>query len=169
MTTATILGVVKDSSDALLPGVSVRATEVNTAVSRTVVSDDRGRYRVSDLPVGSYELKAALSGFKEFVQKGITLAISQEATINITLQVGAVSEQVTVVGEAPLVETSNAQVAGLVTSTQVRELPLNGRSFDQLALIQVQIQVSRRYQDWPSVSCQRMPKRSGFCNRDWAL
>ena len=140
VTTATMFGIVKDTSDAVLPGVAITVRNVETGVSRPAVADDRGRYRVPDLPIGSYEVRASLSGFKEFVQRGITLFVGQEAVINIVMQVGEVTEQVTVIGEAPLVETSNAQVAGLVNSTQVRELPLNGRSFDQLALIQAGVQ-----------------------------
>ncbi len=152
VTTASIFGTVKDATDAVLPRVTVTAKNVSTALSRSVTTDDQGRYRVPDLPVGSYDVRASQPGFKEFVRTGITLIVGQEAAINIVMQVGNVTEQVTIMAEAPLVDTTGAQVGGLVSSTQVRELPLNGRSFDQLALIQAGVRGFRQIQTSPNTS-----------------
>lgn len=142
-TTATILGTIKDQSGLILPGVTITITNLDTGLSRTVVSNDEGRYNVPHLGLGRYEVRASLAGFKEFVRSGITLVVGQNAVINIVMQVGEVVEQVTVTGETPLVETASPQLARLVSSTQMRELPLNGRSFDQLGLLQPGVQAFR--------------------------
>lgn len=144
ITSATISGVIKDSSAAVLPNVSVVISNQETGLKRSVATDDQGRYNARDLAVGSYEMAVSLTGFKEFVRKGITLVVGQNAVVNIQMELGDVSEQVVVTAEAPLIETTNAQLAGLVSSNQLRELPLNGRSFDQLALLQAGVQAFRR-------------------------
>ena len=151
-TTATILGVVKDQSGAVLPQATVTAQNTGTGSGRTVTTDPQGRYQISDLPIGNYDIRATLAGFKTFVQSGITLVIGQQAAINITMALGNVAEEVTVQAEAPLVETTNSQVAGLVSSTQLRQLPLNGRSYDQLALLQLGVQPFRQVQTTANTS-----------------
>jgi outer membrane receptor protein involved in Fe transport len=135
-TTGSILGVVQDTSQAVLPGVTVTATSIETNQSRTAISDDEGRYRLPLLPVGPYEVQAELTGFSTEVRRPITLTIGSEAVVNFTLGIGALTERVVVTGEAPLVETSNAVTAGLVDDKKIRDLPLNGRDFVQLALLQ---------------------------------
>lgn len=144
VTTATISGVVKDATAAVLPSVSITIKNVETGISRAITTDGQGRYYVPDLSVGSYEVRTNLTGFKEFLRDGITLVVGQNAVINITLELGDVSERVTVTGEAPLVDTTTSDVSHLVSSTQVRELPLNGRSYDQLALLQPGVQAFRQ-------------------------
>src|SRR5207247_1660580 len=84
------------------------------------------------LPVGAYELTTARPGFKQDVRRGIDLIVGQQAVINLTLEVGAAGEQVTVTEEAPLVNTTLSSTSGLISEQQIKELPLNGRSFDQL-------------------------------------
>ena len=135
-TTGSILGVVQDQSQAVLPGVTVTATSLETNQSRTAISDDEGRYRLPLLPVGPYEVQAELTGFSTEVRRPITLTIGSEAVVNFTLGIGALTERVVVTGEAPLVETSSAVTAGLVDAKKIRDLPLNGRDFVQLALLQ---------------------------------
>ena len=97
-----------------------------------VTTDAAGTYRVLLLPVGRYEVKAEASGFKATLETGISLVVGEEAVVNLRLQVGAVQEQVSVTSEAPLVNTTTAPVSGLVGERQVKDLPLNGRSFDNL-------------------------------------
>ncbi len=133
--TATILGVVQDQTRAVLPGVSVTARNLQTNLTRSVVSDESGLYRIPLLPVGTYEVTAELAGFKKFVQTGIELTINQQARIDITLEVGEISDVISVVGEAPLVETEKPAVSGLVDSKRVVDLPLNGRNPLQLAFV----------------------------------
>src|SRR5262249_7325210 len=130
--TATILGVVKDTSGAVIPGVSIAVKHTETGLTRTVISSETGDYNVPLLPVGAYELTTAMPGFKQQVRSGINLVVGQQAVINLTLEVGAPGEQVTVTEEAPLVNTTLSSTSGLITEQQIKELPLNGRSFDQL-------------------------------------
>src|SRR5436305_7694969 len=130
--TATILGVVKDTSGALIPGVSITVKHTDTGQTRTAISSDSGSYNVPLLPVGAYELTTTMPGFKQQVRTGINLVIGQEAVIDMTLEVGGTAEQITVSEEAPLVNTTLSSTSGLITEQQVKDLPLNGRSFDRL-------------------------------------
>src|SRR6266581_356647 len=128
----TISGVVQDSSGALIAGATITIRHVDTGTARTVTSDEGGRYIAPVLPLGNYELQAQQSGFQTEIRKGITLTVGREEVINLTLRVGAVQDEVTVTGEAPLVNTTTASVSGLVGEREVKDLPLNGRSFDNL-------------------------------------
>jgi carboxypeptidase family protein len=130
--TASVTGKVEDSSGGAIPGANVTVTSLETGAVRTVPSDEGGSYRVLSLPVGEYEIRAEKAGFKTASQTGINLVVGQQAVVNWKLEVGAVTEQVTVAGEAPLVNTTTASVSGLVGEKAVKELPLNGRSFDML-------------------------------------
>src|SRR5256712_1952759 len=130
--TATIVGVVKDISGALIPGVSIAVKHTDTGQTRTALSSDSGSYNVPLLPVGAYELTTTMPGFKQQVRTGINLVVGQQAVINLTLEVGAAAEQVTVTEEEPLVNTTLSSTSGLISEQQIKELPLNGRSFDQL-------------------------------------
>ena len=130
--TATIVGVVKDTSGALIPGVSITVKHTDTGQTRTAISSDSGSYNVPLLPVGAYEISTMMPGFKQQVRSGINLVIGQQAVIDITLEVGAAAEQITVSEEAPLVNTTLSSTSGLITEQQVKDLPLNGRSFDRL-------------------------------------
>src|SRR5438132_3032853 len=133
--TATILGTVKDTSGALVPGVSITVKHTESSLTRSVVSGERGAYTVPLLPVGAYEITTTMPGFKQVVRSGINLVVGQEAVVELTLEVGAPAEQVTVSEEAPLVNTTTASTSGVITEQQVKELPLNGRSFDNLILL----------------------------------
>lgn len=135
-TSATILGTVKDDTGAVLPGVSVGVQHVDTGTTRTIVTDDQGRYRVSNLALGNYEAQAELAGFQTAVRSGIKLSVGQEAVVDFTMQVGQISEKVVVTGEAALVQTTTSTMAALVDDKQIRDLPLNGRDFSQLATLQ---------------------------------
>ncbi|MBI3939829.1 MAG: TonB-dependent receptor [Acidobacteria bacterium] len=136
MTLATILGTVEDESKAVLPGVTVTAHNVETGLTRTTLTDEDGRYRIPQLPIGEYELRAELVGFQSTVHKGILLTVGQELDVRFTLKVGEITETVEVTGEAPMVETTNSTLAGLVDEKAIRDLPLNGRSFDELVTLQ---------------------------------
>jgi len=130
--TATIVGVVKDTSGALIPGVSITVKHTDTGQTRTAISTDSGSYNVPLLPVGAYEISTMMPGFKQQVRTGVNLVIGQQAVIDLTLEVGAAAEQITVSEEAPLVNTTLSSTSGLITEQQVKDLPLNGRSFDRL-------------------------------------
>src|SRR6202521_659885 len=130
--TASLTGRVEDPSGAGIPETNVTVTSLETGATRTVTSDEGGAYQVLSLPVGRYDMKAEKTGFKAAVETGINLVVGQQGVVNLKLEVGSVGEQVTVTGEAPLINTTTSSVSGLVGEKQVKELPLNGRSFDLL-------------------------------------
>ncbi|MBI4478821.1 MAG: TonB-dependent receptor [Acidobacteria bacterium] len=134
--TGTILGTIKDQSGAVLPGAEVIAKNVETGSSRSIVSGSRGEYRIPALAVGTYEVQATMAGFQTGVRQGIALNLGREAVVDFSLQVGAVTEQVTVTEEAPLINTTSATVSGLVDPKQMRDIPLNARSFIELVPLQ---------------------------------
>ena len=135
-TTAIISGTVVDETGGVLPGVEVSVTNVETGITRDSVSDDEGRYRVPQLPPGDYEVSGSLTGFQTIVRSGITLTVGRHAQVELALRVGEISERVTVTGEAALVETTTSAMSGLVDEQQIRDLPLNGRNFLQLTLLE---------------------------------
>ena len=134
--TGTILGVVKDPSGASVPNVTVTALDTESNFTRTATTQNDGAFRFSALPVGHYEIQAEATGFKKETQTGLTLDVAQEAVVNFTLQVGTAEQQVEVTAEAPQVDTTTSSLAHLVTDNQIAELPLNGRSFVSLSLMQ---------------------------------
>src|ERR1700731_2734244 len=136
VTTGTISGIVQDQSGAAIAGVEVTVKNVDTGIARTLTSDPGGRYTAPDLPLGNYEVQAQHSGFQTEVRSGITLTVGREAVVNIALKVGQLSEKVTITGEAPLVESTTSALSSLVDDRTIRDLPLNGRSYDNLALVQ---------------------------------
>ena len=132
----TILGAVRDSSGALIPGTTVTVRNVETGITRTGTTEANGSYRFSALPVGTYEIRAQQEGFRAELRTNISLTVGQEAVVNFSLQVGAITQTVEVVGEAPLVNTTNAVLGALVSSQQIADLPLNGRNYSDLTLLQ---------------------------------
>jgi outer membrane receptor protein involved in Fe transport len=133
---SSIIGTVTDSSGAVLPGATVLVTNVDTGFSRTLVTDSEGRYRAANVPLGEYELRVEMSGFRTLVRRGISLSVGSELAVNFRLDLGEIAEDIVVTGEAPLVETSRAVMSGLVDSKQIENLPLSGRSYTDLALLQ---------------------------------
>src|SRR5437879_1301492 len=130
--TATIVGVVHDTSGALVPGGRINGKHVDTGHTRTALTSESGCYNVQFLAVGAYEITTTMLGFKQQVRQGINLVVGQQAVIDLTLEVGGAAELVTVTEEAPLVNTTLSSTSGLITEQQVKDLPLNGRSFDRL-------------------------------------
>src|SRR3989442_433359 len=133
--TAQLTGTVKDQSGAVLPGVEVTATQTATGSSRSVVTDETGSYVLTNLPVGPYGLEAVLPGFRTFVQTGIVLQVGSNPVINVSLQIGQVSEQVEVQADAALVETRSTGVGQVIDNVRVLELPLNGRQVTDLIIL----------------------------------
>lgn len=129
---AVISGTVTDQSGAVVSGAAVRAKDLGTGATRSTLTGAEGRYQIVALPVGSYEIRANKPGFTEAVHRGIHLDVGQDATVDLTLSVGRSNQQVLVTGEATIVDTSTTNVSGVVSERQVRELPLNGRSYDEL-------------------------------------
>ena len=129
---ASISGVVTDPTGAIIAGATVKVRNSETGVTRTLVSDSSGRYEASLLSVGKYELTAEQTGFRTESRTGITLVLGQHATLDVTLSVGGVQQSVDVEGTALDLAVTTADFSGLVGETQVKNLPLNGRSYDQL-------------------------------------
>ncbi|MHB8653352.1 MAG: TonB-dependent receptor [Terriglobia bacterium] len=129
---ASISGTARDSSGAVLPGVTLTAKNVETGLVRRVITDEQGRYDLVSLPVGRYEVTAEKTGFRTEVRGAVTLAVGQEAMIDWTLQLGEVKQHITVTGEAPVLSATASGISGLVGERQIKDLPLNGRSYDEL-------------------------------------
>src|SRR5215210_287510 len=142
-TTGSISGTVSDESKAVMPGVTILVKNKETGLERAQVSDEEGRYRVLNLGPGSYTVTAELAGFAPVVREDITVAIGKDALVDVELKVKGLTEQVTVSGETSSVSLGTTTAGGVVTTQQIAELPLNGRSFMQLATLQPGVTVSR--------------------------
>ena len=132
---ATVTGVVTDSSGKVIPGVIVKAISEATSVETSSATNAEGRYIFPSLRPGSYRVVAAVTGFKQFVSSGVVLQVNQAARLDITLTVGMVTEQVVVTDEAPVLETESGSRGSVIDHTKIVELPLNGRDYNQLALL----------------------------------
>ena len=134
-TTGGIQGTVKDKQDAVVPGAAVTIRNVQTNASRTAVTDGNGGYRFLNVPVGDYELTVELSGFSKHVRSGLTLSLNQDAVVDVQIQPAGVSENVEVRADAPLLNTTNAEVGVRFDTTRISELPMmNSRDIFALAL-----------------------------------
>jgi len=129
---ASIKGIVTDRSGAPVPSATVKTKNLETGAIRSGITDDAGRYLVLSLPVGEYEVRVSKPGFQDAIRSGIHLMVGGEATIDHRLQVGGVKSEITVTGDAPIVSTTTTDVSGLVGELAIKELPLNGRSYDLL-------------------------------------
>src|SRR5262245_43830463 len=136
LTTGTITGSITDESKALIPGVDVTVRNTDTGLTRTTLSNEQGRYEAPNLPVGSYEVTAKISGFGTAVRRGIDLAVGRTAVVDLTLPVATRQEELVGTAEAPLVELSTATVSNLIDQTKVENLPLVNRDLTQLAFLQ---------------------------------
>src|SRR5438067_2104657 len=128
-------GVVRDTSGGAIPGAEVTVTKTDTGATRTVFTGSDGAYTLPNLPVGPYELKVVLQGFNTYIRSGIVLQVGSNPELNVTLAVGAISEQVTVTANASLVETKNTGVGQVIDNQRVMELPLNGRQATELIFL----------------------------------
>lgn len=134
-TTGNITGTVRDPQGAAVPKAEVTITEDKTGVSRTVRATEDGFYTATSLPAGVYTISTSPSGFKKTVTTGVDLHVNENKTVNLDVQVGQVTETVTVTSESAPVELRSGEVSSLITEKQVTELPLNGRNYAQLALM----------------------------------
>ena len=135
-TTGTILGRVADPSGAVVPGAKLTLINTGTNITRALTVPDSGDFTFSQLPPGQYNLAAEHAGFRRDLHNSITLEVGQQARVDITLQIGAVSEQVEVTESAPLISTESSALGNVVDNKKVVELPLNGRGYLQLAFLQ---------------------------------
>jgi carboxypeptidase family protein len=131
----TILGTVTDPTDAVVTGAKVTLTHSATGYTRTIVSDSAGEYIAPSLPSGIYSISAEATGFRKIIIANVRLDVDQKARVDLKLQVGTASEEITVEGGAALVQTDTSDLSGTVNETQIKNLPLNGRDFVQLTRI----------------------------------
>ena len=129
---AAISGRVTDPTGAVVSGAKVTAINLETLAARTTVTDEAGRYSILSLAVGEYEVDISKEGFQEGIRAGIHLAVGQEAIVEMALRLGQLTDQVKVNADAPVVAVTSADMSGLVGEQQVKDLPLNGRSYDEL-------------------------------------
>src|SRR5262249_10910075 len=141
-TTGAIAGFVTDESKAALPGATVTVKDVETGQSRGVVTDVQGRHRAVNLGPGNYAVTVELASFRTAQYQDVGLAVGQAVVLNVQLSIGGVTEKVVVQGDATLVATRQSSVTGFVDQSQIRELPLNGRDFSQLTLLQLGVTAS---------------------------
>ncbi len=132
---ATLTGAVMDSSKAAVPNAVVQVTNTATNEVASATTDSQGNYTIPFLKPGNYTVTVQVVGFKKFVREGVTLNVAQTATVSITLELGAVTEQVTVVAEAPLLETAKADRGGVIDNQRVEEFPLNARNPFMLSML----------------------------------
>ncbi|HLJ14726.1 MAG TPA: carboxypeptidase-like regulatory domain-containing protein [Bryobacteraceae bacterium] len=132
---AEVDGVVSDSSGKVIVGAQVSITETDKQTVRNTVTDATGRYYFPNLPVGPYRLEVRAPGFKDYTQSGLVLQVGNNVQINVTMQVGSVSERVEVSASAAMVETKETSVSQVIDERRINDLPLNGRQMTQLILL----------------------------------
>ena len=132
---AFVTGTIKDQSGAVMPGVTMTARNQDTGLSRTVVADENGQFRLPALPPGTYTVLAEISGFTKEEVKDITLVIDQTATVDFTMKPATMNETVAVVAEAPMVDTTASTVSTSVSNQQIQDLPVASRRWIDLAML----------------------------------
>jgi Carboxypeptidase regulatory-like domain/TonB dependent receptor len=133
--TATLQGTVTDAKGAVLPNATVVARNRSTSSERTTQTDDNGNYQLAALPVGVYSVEVRVQGFKTQVADSVTLEVAKTAVQNFQMDVGAISEQVLVSSDVPVIETATTSVGTVINQRTVQEIPLNGRHFVDLGLL----------------------------------
>src|SRR5215813_10160419 len=133
---AGLQGTVSDITGAVLPAATVAIKNSATGAGIELLTDERGRYLAALLQPGEYEIQVSLAGFQTVSRRGVRLAVGQNAVVDIKLEVGQIAREIDVVADANPINLSSAALSGLVKDKQIRDLPLNGRSFQQLALLQ---------------------------------
>jgi len=134
--TASILGVVTDSSGAVMAGVRVAATNTGTNSRMEATSDASGEYRFLVLPVGVYTVQATYSGFQTFIEKDVVLTVNEQHRVDIVMQVGATTQEISVTANAAQIETTSTQLGLVIEEKQILQLPLDGRSYLDLLSLQ---------------------------------
>jgi Carboxypeptidase regulatory-like domain/TonB-dependent Receptor Plug Domain len=153
---ATVSGTAVDTSGAVISGASILIKDLATGSTTKAVTNGVGFYIAPNLPAGEYELAVSAAGFATQVRSGITLTVGQQLLLNLTLKVGSASESVTVTGEAPTVNLVNSNLGGVTDSKTIEEIPLNGRSWTDLAALEPGVHF---VQDQPPINAPDRVKR----------
>jgi len=133
---AGIYGTVTDESGGVVSGAKVTAINTDTGLQRATVSNSQGAYVIVELPVGHYRVEAEAQGFKKYVREGISLDVNQQATVVVHLAVGSTTQEIQVTSDAPMIESTSTNLGQTVGEREILDLPLNGRNFTQLGLLQ---------------------------------
>ncbi len=160
--TGALAGTVRDSTGGSLPGVSVTARNLQTGAVRTAVTDAAGAYQILSIPAADYAVEAALTGFRTGTRDRVTVTVGATALANFDLAIGGLAEAVTVAGEVPQVNTTDASLGGLVGEREVRELPLNGRDWLQLTTLEAGVTGGIGQQSSASYSNSRAARGNGL-------
>jgi hypothetical protein len=130
--TGTISGTVTDASGAVIAGANIEVKNTATGVTQTTISNDQGRYTVPDLNISTYDVQASKQGFETVIHKGVSITVGSQLIVDLSLPVGQTQQTVTVESSVSQVETESTAISSLVNESQMRDLPLNGRNFEQL-------------------------------------
>src|SRR5215472_8847170 len=133
--TATILGTVRDNSGAVIPSVAITLRNTQTGITTSAQTDEQGNYQFGNLRIGNYEISAEKTGFSKAMVQSIDLVVNARQRVDVTMQVGTVTDQVVVTGAVQLLETDTSERGQVVEGEQIESLPLNGRSYANLALL----------------------------------
>jgi hypothetical protein len=156
-----ILGTVRDPSGGVMAAVSVSAKSLETGAVRTAQTDSSGTYQILSIPAGDYEVQAVAQGFQTSIRNPVSVTVGAAATVNFNLALGEVTQDVTVTTSAPQVNMTDASLGGLVSEREVRELPLNGRDWLQLATLEGEVKGGIGQQSGASFSNSRAARGNG--------
>ena len=143
-----ILGAVTDQSGGVVSGATVTVVDTQRGVARTLTTDDAGEYNAPTLIPGTYTVRAEAKGFKKVERQNIALEVGHEVRIDLTLQPGAQEQTITITEAVPLVETTNATLGGTLENTEINDMPLNGRNYQNLMALRPGIMVQPGGSPW---------------------
>jgi len=159
--TANLVGTVKDSTGAVIPAAKITVSNPEKGFMRSLVSNAAGEYSAPRVPIGDYVITAEVPGFQKLLRSGITVGVGETLRVDLTMVVGQVNQEVTVVAAGAKVETETAAISGVVSGTQIANLNLNGRNFVTLALL-----VPCRGGRWPRhLACGRAGEQQHLVQR----
>ena len=165
-TEAVLVGIISDPSGAAIAGASVAAINTATGVSRDVVTNETGAYRIGPLPPGTYEVRTSMSGFKTKVQTDVVLQTGAVLKLDMALDVGDVSERIEVTGAATMLQTQETSVGGVITTSQLERIPVNGRNYTRLLVLMPGTSDIRRSQGRGDLSGAQMVSVNGQRTQD---
>jgi hypothetical protein len=163
---AVLTGIVSDSSGSAVPGAVVNAINTATGVAREVVTNETGAYRIGPLVPGTYDVRSTLTGFKTKIQTGVILQTGGVLKLDLTLDVGDVSERVEVTAAAPMLQTQETSVGGVITTQQLERIPVNGRNYTRLLVLMPGTSDVRRSQGRGDLSGSQMVSVNGQRTQD---
>jgi hypothetical protein len=163
---AVLVGIVVDSSGSVLPGSTVAATNTATGVSREVVSNETGAYQIGPLTPGTYEVRSSRTGFKTKIQTNVILQTGATLKVDFSLDVGDIAERVEVTAAAPMLQTQETSVGGVITTSQLERIPVNGRNYTRLLVLMPGTSDVRRSQGRGDLSGAQMVSVNGQRTQD---